>query len=496
MKFMITAFTEPFRILYWVLTEFLNLLLDGGKTIGMYWGLGNKKRGIHGDAKFQSWKDLKKTNHAKPDGWYVGLVDGRRVFTDNEACAIGVAPRRTGKSNMGKAQILAQAVRKVKPDLVVFDPHGDLRPATLSRLRAEGYKDYFLNFEDPLKSDHHNPISFVRTNPFHQAKDCDQVMKLVMTPDKKSDHEHFTDFPRLVMAGLIAYQQRKNLPEAKIHKVVDLMIADEKSRAAVFDDMVKNGGVVERAAVTAFRNAGDKERGSFGTTMARKLGIWLRPGFVHITGQDGFTWHDVFLDPQPVVVFITTGGSDIEGAAARLILGNAINTRLQLWPDVVANHSGAGQPRFPKELKVLVDETRLLGNCAAIVTAITETGKMGVSLMMWVLGLRDIFDIYPEASVVVNSCNALIFGGGMEMSTYEDFSRRIGDYTIDNPGHSQSEHGESQSASAQARRRQKADELANMPNTKLVAIMGNVSVQPDKPFRIVGKGDNARLEFL
>lgn len=490
-----TILLSPFLVVRALMREGYKTLRQAGHVLGWYWAQRNKPN-THGDAHFADWKELKHTNHAKSDGWYMGLVDGQRVYTDGEACAIGVAPRRTGKSNMGKAQILAQATRQVKPDLVVFDPHGDLRPATLMRLRAEGYKDYFLNFEDPLRSDHYNPLSFVRTNPFHQSKDCDQIMQLIMAPDSKADNEHFTDFPRLVMAGLIAYQQRRNLPKAKIHEVVRLMIADEKSRAVVFDDMVKNGGVVERAAVTAFRNAGERERGSFGTTMARKLGIWTRPGFVHITEKDGFTWRDIFLDPQPIVVFITTGGSNIEGAAARLILGNAINTRLQLWPDVVANHSGAGQPKFPKELKVLVDETRLLGNCSAIVTAITETGKMGVSLMMWVLGMRDIFDIYPEASVIVNSCNAVIFGGGTEMSTYEDFSRMVGDKTIENPGRSESESGESASLTEQAQRVVKADQLRRLPPDELVAVMGVTSIKAKKPFRIRKKGKEQVLEFI
>ncbi|MBZ9674568.1 type IV secretory system conjugative DNA transfer family protein [Mesorhizobium sp. ES1-1] len=487
--------TAPAQIAIYLIRVLFSLFADAGRVIIGYWGLRNKTAPTHGNAELASWKQLKNTNHAKPDGWLMGLLDGHRVYTDAEACVIGVAPRRTGKSNMGKAQLLAQAKRDSKPDVVCFDPHGDLRPAVLRTFINQGYRTLFLNFEQPMQSDHHNPLSFVRAHPFHQGKDADQIMKLIMAAEKGAN-EHFTNFPRVVMAGVIAYMLRTNPTNAKLHSVVEMMIADDKNRAVMFDDMILNGGPLEKAAVVAYRNAGERERGSFGTTMTWKLGIWLRPGFIHVTGTDGFTWEDVFLDPRPVVVFVTTGGSDIEGAAARLILGNAINTRIQMWPHFVATHTGDGQPHFPKELRILVDETRLLGNCAAIVTAVTETGKMGVSLMMWVLGMRDIFDIYPEASVITNSCNAVIFGGGTEMSTYEDFSKAIGEKTIANPARSESDNGSSQSESDQARRVRKADELRRMPTDELAAVMGVTSIQPKKPFKIVGEGKQRRLVFL
>ncbi len=467
---------------------------DARDAVGRLQSWFRKRKPVHGDASFANWKALNKTVHAVAGGWYMGLVDGKRVYTDPEACVIGVAPRRTGKSNMAKAQLLSLALLEEKPDVIVFDPHGDLRPAVLQRYLDEGYHAQFINFTDATSSDQMNPLSYIRTDPFHQAQDCDQLMRLVMS-DEKGANVHFSDFPRVVMAGVIAFKLRTDPMNATMSEIVRLMIADQASRARMFDAMMAGGGPIEVAAVTAFRDAGEKERGSFSTTMTRKMGIWLRPNFAHITGTSGFTWESNFLNQQPVVTFITTGGTAIESAAARLLVGNAINTRVQMWPRVVQHHTGEGQPRFPKDLRILIDETRLLGNCEAVVTAITETGKMGTAMMLWTLGLRDVFEVYPEASVIVNSSNLVIFGGGTEMSTYEDISRMIGEYTIENRGYSQGERGTSESRNEQARRVAKSDELRNMPVGKLVAIMGTVSIKADHPVKIVGSGSKKRLVF-
>lgn len=69
-----------------------------------------------------------------------------------------------------------------------------------------------------------------------------------------------------------------------------------------------------------------------------------------------------------------------EGAAARLILGNATNTRRYM-----SNEDGV---RCKRDLRILVDEAVTLGNCQAIVDATNELGKAGVFLMLWFLSMR------------------------------------------------------------------------------------------------------------
>jgi hypothetical protein len=242
-----------------------------------------------------------------------------------------------------------------------------------------------------------------------------------------------------------------------------------------------------RQAVNAYDEAGDKERGSFSTTMTRKLKVWLRQGVraLMATGEiddlghivRGWTWEEIFRGEVPTVVYIRTGLGTDEGAAARLILGNAINTRRYMFNE--------GVTKFNRDLRILVDEAVTIGNCQAIIDATNELGKAGVRVMLWYLSTRDVYQTFPNAKTLVNNSDILIFGGGKEMDAYEDFSRMIGEKTIENRGYSQSRQGESQSASEQARRVIKADELRRMPFYEMVAVLGNNGVKCLKPFTIV-----------
>jgi type IV secretory pathway TraG/TraD family ATPase VirD4 len=100
---------------------------------------------------------------------------------------------------------------------------------------------------------------------------------------------------------------------------------------------------------------------------------------------------------------------------------------------------------------------------------------------MWILGLDDLDSIYPEAAVIKNSSNFIVFGGGTEMGSYEAISRMIGDKTIENKAVSEGKHGASLSKSEQAQRMAKPEWLRTLPKDELVAILGPVAIHGKKP---------------
>ncbi|MBY5594088.1 type IV secretory system conjugative DNA transfer family protein [Rhizobium leguminosarum] len=482
----------PAKLLWWfTVSVWLNICDAMALPIYAYRKMRDKSTPTHGDAAFATLKTLRDRGHLKQDGWLIGIVEKKRVYTAAEACVLGAAPRRTGKSLMASAQLRDLAERERKADIVVVDPHGDLRRMTEAYFVEKGFQTRTIDFTRPQASEKYNVTSVMRPlSKFNFDRDIDQFLKLVMPDDKKSSNDHFPAFARIMMAGATSYMMRTEAGTVTLSQVVERLTGNIQQRNEMFSAMRAAGNAVERLAMNAFEEASSKERGSFSTTLARKLNIWLRESFRHITSEGEWTWEDVFLSEAPTVTYIKAGAGADEGAAARLILGNAINTRGYMWDDLQNSYTGRGRPKFPRELRILVDEARLIGNCSAIVDAVTQLGKADVTVILWFLAMRDVYDIYPEASVITNSCNTIAFGGGTEMSFYEDFSRTLGDRTIENPGYSEGEHGTSQSANEQARRLMKADELQRMDRTKLAAILGDLSIFADKPAR--PEGDEVR----
>lgn len=502
----LTIITAPFKVAYWS-TAMLCSAVVGSVKYAMRMQKGFRKwrqkvKPTHGDADFASDKILKDGGHFDAEGWLVGVVErpGRflswrkrrkRVFTAREACAIGMAPRRTGKTQTAIAQLLELSGRNAKPDVLIVDPAGDIQTATQAAYEAAGYRVIVLNFIDPRGSESYDPFGYLRLHKvFDFDRQIDQLCQLVMPDDAQTRESHFQEFARILLAGTVAYLTKEKPEDATLFRAVELLTTDVKSRNDMFAAMRKSPDPIVRQAVSAFDEAGDKERGSFSTTMTRKLKVWLRQSVKALTATGevdakgaivrGWTWEEIFMADAPTAIYIRTGLGTDEGAAARLMLGNAINTRRYMFNE--------GMKEFKRDLRILVDEAVTIGNCQAIIDATNELGKAGVRVMLWYLSTRDVFQTFPNAKTLINNSDILIFGGGKEMDAYEDFSRMIGEKTIENRGYSQSKQGESQSASEQARRVIKADELRRLPFYDMAAVLGNNATMCQKPFTIEKDG--------
>lgn len=478
---------SPFLILRVSIAVCIRAVLGSRNFVAALQAYLHKRKPTHGDADFAQRKALKGLGHFSPRGWLVGVTDSKPLFTLSESCAIGMAPRRTGKSQTAIAQLKEIAARPAKDDVIVGDAAGDLLVATRSDFERAGYDVRVLNFVDPTQSDTYDPLGVLRPYMVYAFdREIEQLCHLLMPDDPNTREAHFQEFARILLSGTIAFLMQERPEEATLFRAVELLTTDVKARNDMFTDMRRSADPIVRQSVSAFDEAGDKERGSFSTTMTRKLKVWLRRSVKSITQTGeiddagnlvrGWTWEQVFRGDKPTAVFIRTGLGTDEGSAARLILGNAINTRRYMWNEDL---------RAPaRDLRILIDEAVTIGNCQAIVDATNELGKAGVRVMLWFLSMRDVFQTYPNAKTLMNNSDLLVFGGGKEMDYYEDVSRMIGEKTIDNKGRSESSHGASQSSSEQARRVSKADELRRMPFNEMVAVMGSVAVHCRKPFSI------------
>lgn len=475
-------FTVTIIRVLWLIVKWLYRLFKGRKSLT-----------THGDADWAVAKQLKAKGHFTPQGWLCAILNRKRVFTDKDASLLLVAPKGQGKTQTVIATVREQATRQVQPDLVICDPAGDIEPGSRETLKQNGYSIIRVDLVNPPSGQAYDVLNILRpTYQFDFDRDVDQLCQLILPDDAHTREAHFQEFSRILLAGTISHLLKTQPGDATLYKVVERLTTDAKARRLMFEAMAKNGDSLVKQAINAFEEAGDRERGSFSTTMTRKLKVWLRQSVKHVTETGkvlsngdvdrGWTWEDIYESEFPVAVFVKTGLGTDEGAVARLILGNAINTRRRMW-----NH--LGKP-FPKPLRVIVDEARTIGNCNALLDANNELRKAGVSTMLCYLSLKDIRDTFPQADTLIAGSNIVIFGGSNEITFYEEMSRILGDKTIESGSKSESAHGQSKGANEQARRLMKADELRRLKYEECVVILGNLALRAAKPFSVGRAGVN------
>jgi len=463
---------------------------------------GRKELTTHGDANWAAVKELRANGHLDALGWFCAslLRQGRfwrwmpvawrrmRVFTHRDASLLLIAPKGRGKSQSIIAAIREQASRTVQPDLVIGDPAGDIEAGTRETLRQAGYSIIRIDLIKPPTGQTYDVLNILRPlSLFDFDRDVDQLCQLILPDDVNTRESHFQEFSRILLAGTITYMLNKRPNETTLYRVVEVLTTDAKERRLMFDDMKKDGSSLVRQAVNAYEEAGDREKGSFSTTMTRKLKVWLRESVKHVTQTSkmlpngdidrGWTWEDVYESEFPVVVYIKTGLGTDEGAVARLIMGNAVNTRRRMW-----NHIGNEGKPFPKPLRVIADEARTIGNCNAFMDANNELRKAGVSTLLSYISLRDVRNIFPEADTLIAGSDIVVFGGSNEMAFYEEVSKILGDKTIESGSKSESAHGNSKGASEQAIRLGKSDQLRRLRYEECVVVLDILALRALKPF--------------
>jgi type IV secretory pathway TraG/TraD family ATPase VirD4 len=461
----------PFKVVYWCVTY----LVDAVKAVWGKFYAGRSIPNSHGTAKWATEKDLK--DNFTPEGFYVAKFGKKRIYTGPERNVLLCSNPGQGKTQTLVATMLDIASRE-RVDLLVNDPAGDIEKATRQSFVQSGYRVWCINIANPPQTDvRYNPFSFLDPKlHFDYERDVQSLANLILPDDVHTREEHFQNFARMMLVAAIMKAGSRSL-----YEVVEIL-SDPIAMRKFFDAKGAGDSLIVRQAYKAFEAAGDKERGSFITTLARKLVGWGQKAMRYLLQDDPnapWKWEDLFRDEYPTVIFMRAGLGTNEGAVARLILGNAINTRRRMW--------NKGED-FKRPLKLIIDEALTLGNCAAIQDAVNELRKAKVNVFMCWLSLQSMRDTLSQSENIINACELIVFGGGRDMKLYREVSELMGDRTIESGSRSESDHGESKSASEQGRRLIKPDELRGLPYEQMAMTLGPLNVKAYKPFRRGKKG--------
>lgn len=474
MQGMLVFLLGPLLLVWYVLAGAWKLLIWC-----LRWLLSVKKPAdSHGTAQWATVKQLRKAGHYEPNGWLVGFQPihawlpnvGRKIYTLVNASVICIAPKGQGKTQSLIAAIRDCADRGLgrQPDLLVFDPANDIEPQTREFCAARGYRVVILDLREPSRGHRYNVLSFLQKQSISFEADIDQIAQLIMPDDAGKNEPHFQEVGRLLLAGAVMHVLQTG--GLTLYDVVRALTVDSEARELLFAQMKASPHPRIRQSVNAFLAAGERERGSFMTTMSRKLNVWLRRSFQEMTAPDGidWKWEEVFAAPEPVITYIITGLQPEEGAFARLVFGNAINTRRRMFNNM---RNGA---TFPKEFGILADEMQLMGHCNAIVDANNELRKARTYTFTTFLSWSLLFQTYPQAKTLIANSNLMVFGGSNDMEAYAESSSIMGDITVLSESRSENERGESASKSEQGRRLAKADEIRRLKFGEVLYLSGRL----------------------
>lgn len=457
------------------------------------WVRGQKRAGTHGDAGFASLKQLEADGHLTPGGFLLGVQEGKRVFAKPEACVHFFAKRGEGKSQTMAANIAYLMELPKKPDFIINDPSGEHLQAFEAKLNAGGWDLLVLDLDNPagngFRQAKYNPLSALKNSTqYTYGRDVNALASLLV-PDagEHASSQHFIDAAHGVVAALVDWEYQKKGSSATIAETIRLLTtAREEERDAVIAQIALTGSETAKAGVNVFTRVKEREKGSFNSTLGRKLRLYNDPALAELMTPNSspWTWEDVFTNPKPVGVFIVGGdGGLVAGAFNRLVMGQCI--------EAVERFRRIHKKPLPKGLRMFIDEANDLGACMPLQDAVTRQRKAGVNTFMCWQSVAQITTNYggkDKAQPLIDGCDWIITGGLKDVSLYGQVETLLGDYTANSKSESQAEHGKSEGLHETARALRKKFELKSTPWGKAVVLADRLNVLVDLPFKLEGKG--------
>ena len=298
-------------------------------------GMLHKDPKTFGDAHWATRKELKKANLLSGKGFILGRFKKKLVTVADRGTSTNhitvFGKTQSGKSN----RIIKTNIFEADDcNIICIDPKGELRADT------EGYRKkigYTINFT-PTKPDvmhRFDPMTYCDIGRSKEFRSIQELAYMVKPREKHAASEHFNALCRTIFSAMALHLWRNEPEHASFVKVVQMLLSHEQGvREDVLKSMRFSKEDVIKAAAAAQQRAGDREAGSFDTTMQHAFGGFLDEeiaNFCQPIMGEGFQWETVWNSDKPCTVYIQPelGSKDIFSPWLRIIIGTCVGSLLR-----------------------------------------------------------------------------------------------------------------------------------------------------------------------
>lgn len=476
---MIEGFKTVLLFVYSVLGGLAVLL--GFPLIKRLWKLAFRKRPkTHGDAHWATKREIKKAGLFNDHGMIIGQHKGKLLRLPKPAHVLNYGRTGSGKT---RAFMVPNLRALTQHNMLVVDPKGgELVRLTAEQRRSSGGQVMVINPLEASTSARFNVIDYAKEAGRYEIGGAMGVIAALVVPTGRpgTPEEHFSTFAQKLIAGAIAYRLATEPDSATLPDILaSLTTRGQPHLQQLFRNMAHfDKHPVISAAVQAFNSAGDREKGSFQTTLANRCLPFMDEGVREVLSGSSFSWKEVFNGENPTTVYLNfpIEMQQMYGPFVRMMVGICTASAQREF-------RLRGSKPLERPFAIMVDEAASMGNCEAVQNGITFLRGSNVSVAMAFQSPSQVEQLYNDAATLQNSCETWIISGGeRNRSIRNELSEIIGDTTIDNPSKSKGKHGESEGASETARRLLKPGELRQIPNEEEVVIYENLNIRCKKAF--------------
>jgi len=358
------------------------------------------------------------------------LIDGvKRISWKDSMSHIAVlAPSGKGKTasyvipNVFGITEFINPASGTSASLVITDPKGEIFETTSKYLEDQGYTVKVINVEEPLRSEHFNPVKRATTDR-EIAKLAQILVGSGISDTKNNNKDFWGQAAEMLLTLVIKIVKRSNVPDEhqNLHNIrhfVDLMGGDGKPIASFVQKHCIDTQVITEYA--SFIQQDSETLSNIIITVKTILKDLSIKEIAQLTGDDTVNFE--LLRREKTAVFIITPFSDIEYYRFFLTILYS-----QLFSYCDKNSKG-------NDIVFMLDEFGNLGRIPSFDKLITTLRSKRCSISIILQDIEQLRKTYgnSDAKTILNGgCSSKIFFGGIQnLDTLKEVSQMLGNQTI------------------------------------------------------------------
>jgi type IV secretion system protein VirD4 len=396
------------------------------------------RRALHGDARFATWREIKKAGLLAKKGLLIGHHMGKYLVSGGQGFVLLAAPTRAGKGvSMVIPNLLNWPESAVTMDMKLENWK------TTSKYRREVLKQetYLFNpFASDRKSHRWNPLDEVRRDPLLMGGDVLQIAQ-IFYPERAGDRNpFFTQQAQNLFFGLTMYLLETNHPSCTLAEVFRQGSGYDKPVREHVQEILDKHLELSRAcrdALNRFNSSPDETFGNIKSSFDAPLLVLANPLVEMATSASDFSLADVRKKRMSIYFGITTNRLLLAERLTNLFFSQLINLNTEVLPE--------DDKTLRYQCALMNDEFTAFGRVLILIKAVSFIAGYNLRLLTIVQSKSQLEGdgLYSRADAsnfVVNHDEKVIFTPADNLDA-KDASEMLGTYTTKVTSYSSSRNG-------------------------------------------------------
>lgn len=426
--------------------------IAGGITIPQAFG-----QGQYGTAEFMADRNIEKfftsasyanIHQIKKGGLFLGMNKQKSHFyyvsDDTHSCVIGAT--RSGKTRCLVLQTICITAISGE-SMVISDPKSELYLYTKEFLEEKGYEIIVIDFINPNKSNQYNFLQPIidAVNEGKESLAITRTNDLVMSIVSASEHGEaiWTEGERSIISSavLAVVVDNKNNPQyqnlTNVYQFLENMCKpDEKGKMPIADYIESlDDGHPAKALAGISELAPSRMRGSFYVSALVTLKLFMAPEIYDMTHITDFDLYATSNTKRAIFLVLPDHKSTYYSIASLFVY--------QHYQTLVDESNKRGS-RLSNRVNFILDEFGNFSKIPDLTKLITVGGGRGIRYNLFLQDFNQLKKIYgdEDAKIIRSNCETWVYLQSDDKDTLEEFSGKLGKYTIKTPNLSASTGGQ------------------------------------------------------